>query len=71
MQMKRVKGHPVMTTLLLVTGLLLLIPLAVLMNVYYFDRLGPGPSDQPWIQEYNFFKGILESTADSLTSMFR
>ena len=69
MQMKRVKGTPVMTCLLLLTGVLLFIPLAVLVNIYFFDRFYPtsGPSDQQWIQETaGVMRPFLESIADAI-----
>ncbi len=74
MQMKRVKGHPVMTTILLVTGILLLIPLAVFVNVFYFDRnvAPPGSTDTTqWIGEYNVLKDAIESTADLVHGIFK
>jgi len=72
MQMKRVKGHPVMTTVLLLTGIVLLVPLATLVNIYFFDRID-GPSSlgtSQWIGEYNMLRGSIESVADFVRGLF-
>ena len=73
MQMKRVKGTPAMTCLLLLTGVLLFIPLAVLVNIYFFDRFHPPsePSQQQWIQDAaSVMRPALESIADAIGAIF-
>jgi hypothetical protein len=71
MQMKRVKGHPVMTAVLAVTALLLIPSMAVVTTVLHFDKTDVAhPADDPsgaWIKDTSgSVKSVVESTADSV-----
>jgi len=76
MQMKRVRGHPVMTTIMLVTGLLLLAPMAILANVFFYTPGLPldasaktaraGEDKYGWIKETNLLKEVIDGIADML-----
>ncbi|MBI4584783.1 MAG: helix-turn-helix domain-containing protein [Planctomycetes bacterium] len=77
LQMKRVKGHPVMTSIMLVTGLALLAPIAILTHVFFYTPGLPEKLAQParggedtyqWITDYNPLRGAVESIADMLGS---
>lgn len=68
MQMKRVKGHPIMTSVVLVTAIFLMIPMAVLTNVYFYDKeSAPQPSKKIWVEDHHYgLKGFIESGSDFL-----
>jgi excisionase family DNA binding protein len=74
MQMKRVRSHGLWTVLLVLTAFVMFIPLAVMVNLFYYDsnvprepvaaQARPGPT---WIADYNFLRGGVEAVASAVT----
>ena len=79
MQMKRKKGHPVLTALLAATAVALLFPLGIYLNLCFVVNQGETPAatkiaekggkekDSPykWIKDSNLLGGVIETIADS------
>lgn len=71
MQMKRVKGHPLWTSGLMITAILMVLPVAVLLNIFHVDRSSEVSSGKQSTQSsLNFLEDLpVRSTFESLAGM--
>ncbi len=73
MQMKRVRTHALWTFFLLLNAIVMLVPLAVLINIYFFDGVGEREAAEPnaakasqWIHDHNYLRGMIEPISDTI-----
>lgn len=71
MQMKRVKGHPLWTSGLMITAILMVLPVAVLLNIFHVDRSSDlSAGKQSTQSSLNFIEDLpVRSTFESLAGM--
>lgn len=71
MQMQRAPSHALFTFFLMLGTLLSMVPIAVMMSIFIFDRPGDfSASDaSQWITEANFLKDAVNSIGDSIYDM--
>lgn len=76
MQMKRVRTHALWTFFLLLNAIVMLVPLAVLTNIYFFDGVGEREAAAPnakkasqWIHDHNYLRGMIDPIADTIEDL--